>query len=73
MANQTLDVRGMTCQHCVNAVETSVGALDGVDNVNVDLDNGKVKVDYDDSKATVENIRDAIEEQGYEVIPQQDQ
>ncbi|ULG72335.1 copper chaperone CopZ [Macrococcus brunensis] len=71
MANQTLDVRGMTCQHCVNAVETSVGALDGVQQVNVDLDNGKVAVDYDDSKATVENIRDAIEDQGYEVIPKE--
>ena len=71
MANQTLDVRGMTCQHCVNAVETSVGAVAGVQQVNVDLENGKVTVDYDDSKATVENIRDAIEDQGYEVIPKE--
>ncbi|TDL98029.1 copper resistance protein CopZ [Macrococcus brunensis] len=69
MANQTLDVRGMTCQHCVDAVEKSVGAVDGVQQVNVDLDNGKVAVAYDDSKATVDNIRDAIEDQGYEVIP----
>ncbi|GGB06637.1 copper chaperone [Macrococcus hajekii] len=73
MASQTLDVRGMTCEHCVNAVETSVGALGGVEQVNVDLENGKVNVDYDDSKATVQDIRDAIEDQGYEVLSQQDQ
>lgn len=30
MENVTLNVKGMSCGHCVKAVEGSVGALDGV-------------------------------------------
>ena len=40
MAEQTFAVTGMTCEHCVHAVETEVGALPGVTAVAVDLDAG---------------------------------
>lgn len=33
----TLDVEGMTCQHCVNAVTVGVSALTGVDEVSIDV------------------------------------
>lgn len=33
----TLDVEGMTCQHCVNAVTVEVSALTGVDEVSIDV------------------------------------
>lgn len=69
MANQTLNVRGMTCNHCKEAVEKSVGAVAGVNDVNVNLENGEVAVGFDDTKAAVEDIKDAIEDQGYEVLP----
>ncbi|UTH14124.1 copper chaperone CopZ [Macrococcus equipercicus] len=69
MANQTLNVRGMTCEHCRSAVEESVSAVEGVNDVTVNLESGEVAVGFDDTKAAVEDIKDAIEEQGYEVIP----
>lgn len=34
---KTLNVEGMSCSHCENAVKKSVGALNGVKNVSVDL------------------------------------
>ena len=37
MANETIQVQGMSCQHCVSSVEGAVGGLDGVDTVNVHL------------------------------------
>ncbi|HVU91002.1 MAG TPA: copper ion binding protein [Jatrophihabitans sp.] len=37
MSVQTFSVTGMTCEHCVRAVETEVGALPGVSGVNVEL------------------------------------
>jgi len=40
VAEQTFAVTGMTCEHCVHAVETEVGALPGVTAVAVDLDAG---------------------------------
>lgn len=69
MAKETknLNVEGMSCSHCENAVKKSVGALNGVDYVAVDLKGKKVTVEYDPEKVTVETIKDTIEDQGYDV------
>jgi len=40
-------VEGMSCNHCVNSIETSVGELTGVSAVKVDLGNNEVAVDFD--------------------------
>lgn len=64
---KTLNVEGMSCSHCENAVKKSVGALNGVDNVAVDLKGKKVTVEYYPEKVTVETIKDTIEDQGYDV------
>jgi copper chaperone len=37
MTTTTYPVTGMTCEHCVNAVTSELGALDGVSAVDVDL------------------------------------
>ncbi len=37
MTTTTYVVTGMTCEHCVNAVTTELGSLDGVSAVTVDL------------------------------------
>ncbi|MGM0877230.1 MAG: copper chaperone CopZ [Bacillota bacterium] len=68
METVTLIVEGMSCNHCVNAIEGSVGKLRGVSNVKVSLDEGKVEVSYDDSKVTIEEMKDVIEDQGYDVV-----
>lgn len=66
--NVELKVEGMSCSHCENAVKKSVGALAGIDSVIVDLQGKKVTVEFDNEKATTTNIKDAIEDQGYDVI-----
>ncbi|KGR92375.1 copper resistance protein CopZ [Ureibacillus massiliensis 4400831 = CIP 108448 = CCUG 49529] len=67
MENITLNVKGMSCGHCVNAVEGSVGALDGVSQVNVNLESGQVSVAFDNEKVTIEQIKETIDDQGYDV------
>ncbi|HLN79257.1 MAG TPA: heavy-metal-associated domain-containing protein [Nocardioidaceae bacterium] len=37
MTTQTYSVTGMTCGHCAGAVTSELKALDGVNDVNVDL------------------------------------
>jgi copper chaperone len=37
MTTTTYAVTGMSCEHCVNAVTTELGSLDGVSAVSVDL------------------------------------
>ncbi|MGE5390271.1 MAG: copper chaperone CopZ [Deltaproteobacteria bacterium] len=64
---EVLNVEGMSCMHCVNAVKSSVGALPGINKVDVDLPGGKVTVTYDGNQVKLESIKDAIEEAGYEI------
>ncbi|WP_236058678.1 copper chaperone CopZ [Planococcus liqunii] len=66
--NETLKVQGMSCAHCVNAVESSVGELQGVSSVKVDLGKGEVSVAYDNSKTSLNQIQETIEDQGYDVV-----
>jgi copper chaperone len=65
---KTLNVEGMSCSHCENAVKKSVGALGGVSNVTVDLKGKQVTVEFESGKVTVEAIKEAIEDQGYDVV-----
>ncbi|RFU65242.1 copper chaperone CopZ [Peribacillus glennii] len=63
----TLNVKGMSCGHCVKAVEGSVGKLEGVESVKVDLDKGQVAVKFDSNVATLDKIKETIDDQGYDV------
>ncbi|MGW8426489.1 copper chaperone CopZ [Peribacillus simplex] len=67
MENVTLSVSGMSCGHCVNAVEGNVGKLAGVEIVKVHLDAGKVDVAFDKEKVSLEKIKETIDDQGYDV------
>lgn len=67
MEKVTLNVQGMSCGHCVKAVEGSVGALEGVANVKVHLENGTVDVEYNADAVTLEIIKETIDDQGYDV------
>jgi copper ion binding protein len=64
---QTLNVNGMSCQHCVHAVKGAVSALPGVDSVDVSLEKKLVTVGYDPAAASEQAIRTAIEAEGYSV------
>lgn len=66
MQTVTLKVEGMSCGHCVSAVEGAVRKL-GTEGT-VDLAAGTVTVAYDDGKVSIKAIKDAIEEQGYDVV-----
>jgi copper chaperone len=60
-----LTVNGMTCKHCVAAVEKALAAVDGVDEViQVTLEPGGATVK---GNATTEALAAAIREAGYEV------
>ena len=67
MENVTLKVEGMSCDHCVKAVEGTVGALEGIDFVKVDLKSGTVNVKFMPEVITLEAIKEAIDDQGYDV------
>ncbi|UOE74850.1 copper chaperone CopZ [Parageobacillus thermoglucosidasius] len=63
----TLQVQGMTCNHCKMAVTNALQELEGVNRVEVHLGKGTVDVDYDETKVSLDQLKEAIEEQGYDV------
>lgn len=67
----TLDVRidGMTCQHCIRAVFTALGAVEGVERADVQL--GRATIEHD-GRATLPAVRDAVAVAGYRVIDGQE-
>ena len=66
MSEATYSVTGMTCDHCVRAVETEVGSVAGVTSVSVDLGAGRVTVTSDEPVDPAA-IRAAVEEAGFEL------
>lgn len=64
---KTLNVQGMSCGHCKISVEGALNKLDGVSAAEVNLEAGKVDVTFDESKVTSDAMKEAIEEQGYDV------
>jgi copper ion binding protein len=63
---QTFHVTGMTCGHCVSAVEEEVGAIADVTHVVVDLASGRVTVGSD-REVTLTEVAAAVDEAGYEL------
>lgn len=67
MEKVTLNVEGMSCNHCVKAIEGSVGALNGISSVKVNLNASTVDVEFSPQKLSLDKIKEEIEEQGYDV------
>lgn len=68
MSTTVLHVEGMSCDHCVKAVTKAVTALGGVNAVQVDLKGKTVTVEHDPAGATLAQMKEAIEDQGYDVV-----
>ena len=68
--NETMKitVNGMMCSHCESRVNKAVGELSGVTFVGADHDNNLVEVTFDENKVTLDEIKNAIRAQGYEVL-----
>ena len=66
MTEATYAVTGMTCDHCVRAVEAEVGQLPGVASVSADLASGVLTV-RSETAVDAAAVRAAVEEAGYEV------
>lgn len=63
MTIRLYSVPGISCDHCRRAIETEVTAVEGVSDVDVDVDAKTVRVAGGDDPA----IRAAIDEAGFDV------
>ena len=70
MSTETYTVTGMTCSHCVASVTEEVSELPGVQDVQVDLDSGRVTV-TSEGPVGPDRVRAAVEEAGYSLAGQE--
>lgn len=68
MQKESLTVEGMSCGHCVKAIEDNVAKLEGVKSVQVSLKGKKVEVEFDGSQVKLDDIKETIDDQGYDVV-----
>ena len=61
-----INIEGMSCGHCVKHVEEALGEIKGVNSVKVSLESKNAIVELG-SEVNDSQIKEAIEEAGYEV------
>ncbi|MEW6600405.1 MAG: cation transporter [Nitrospirota bacterium] len=65
MAEITLKIEGMSCQHCVMSVKKAVDGINGVSSSDVAV--GSARVIYDSVKTNPDAIANAIRNAGYKI------
>lgn len=66
MNSHTFIVPDASCEHCVNAISSSLLDVNGVYNVDVNLDTKQVTVSHD-AVVNTGAMREAIQEAGYSI------
>lgn len=59
----TVKIGGMSCGHCVAGVTKALSGIPGVQNLEVIIGQAKFQ-----GNASIDKVKEAIEEEGYEVI-----
>ncbi|MCC0721742.1 heavy metal translocating P-type ATPase [Clostridioides sp. ZZV14-6044] len=64
-------ITGMTCAACAKAVERVTKKLDGVYDQSVNIATEKLKIEYDNSKVSFDDIKQVVEKAGYGIIKEE--
>lgn len=67
MERTAFSVKGMTCENCVASVTRALKQVPGVKLAKVSLDTEKAEVTYDPGATSVDALKAAVKEAGYEV------
>ncbi len=67
MATITYTAPAISCTHCQHAIESAVGALPGVERVEVAIPEKTVRVQYDPTAVDPARIEATLDEEGYPV------
>ncbi|AET16323.1 TPA: heavy-metal-associated domain-containing protein [Pasteurella multocida] len=69
MQTVTLNIEGMHCGGCVKTVERVLNGLDGVTQVDVNLEHACVTIQYDTNRVSIAQLIDVVENAGFDVQP----
>ncbi|WP_376795238.1 heavy-metal-associated domain-containing protein [Thermogemmatispora sp.] len=61
----TLISPDISCEHCQRAIESTLGALQGIERVSVDIASKSIHLSYDPGRISLEQIERQLDEIGY--------
>ena len=67
MKKITLEVYGMTCDHCVETIKGALNKIIGLNLIEINLDKSQVKVEFDESYTNIKILSEEIIALGFEV------
>ncbi|HRX27089.1 copper chaperone CopZ [Aminivibrio pyruvatiphilus] len=68
MTNRTFQLETVSCPSCIAKIEGMLKKTGGISSSEVLFNSSRVKVSFDDSAVTAEEIRAKIESLGYRVL-----
>ncbi|AEJ40974.1 Heavy metal transport/detoxification protein [Sulfobacillus acidophilus TPY] len=68
MERAEFGVKGMTCDHCVMTVTKALKGVEGVKLAEVSLAEERAKVTFDPTKASLEQLKEAVNQAGYQAL-----
>ena len=67
MKKITLEVNGMTCDHCVQTIKDTLNKIIGLNLIEINLDKSQVKVEFNESQTNIKILSEEIVALGFEV------
>jgi copper chaperone len=67
MKKITLEVNGMTCDHCVQTIKGTLNKIIGLNLIEINLDKSQVKVEFNESQTNIKVLSGEIVALGFEV------
>ncbi len=64
-------VEGMSCVNCARTIQIALSRKEGIKDVEVSFELGRVRVEFDEERISEEEIKRAIEELGYRVVEEE--
>lgn len=68
MQEVVFTMEAFTCPSCVKKIESTVGRIDGVSEVKVMFNSGRVRAEFDSSKTSADALERTIIKLGYPVL-----
>lgn len=69
MKRMMMKIQGMVCPNCVMTLERIEDKVDGVIRAEANYHRGQMVVEYDEALVSEDQIKAAVRQSGYEVIP----
>ena len=65
MTSRTVQVPNISCSHCVKTIERELATVAGVTSVNAEAATRSVRIDWDESQSSWEDLRRRLQEIHY--------